>query len=369
MRTSLPEFALTTIVGSVSFAVGVAFGWAARSSEFCTMGALSDLILMGESRRLRAWVLSMAVAMLGSQALQAGGLVNLGKSIYLGGSIAWAGAILGGLMFGFGMTLAGGCGGKTLVRLGGGNLKSLVVALVIGLLATMTLKGLLAMERIAIEQATAIAPARLGATDQSLPALLAVLGIPAGMARTLAVTLLAGGALLWCLKDSAFRASRGTAVGALVIGLTIPAGWAITGILGADDFDPVPLTSFSFIAPLGDGLMYLMTYTGSTINFGIAAVAGVVTGSFLSAWRSGTFAVEGFADTADMKRHLAGAILMGIGGILSMGCTIGQGLTGLSTLSLTSILAVASIIMGAVFGLRSLEAGGLAAGLKAMLRR
>ena len=364
----MPEIALTTIVGSATFAVGAAFGWAARSSEFCTMGALSDLILMGDRRRLRAWVLAMAVAMLGSQALQAAGLVNLGKSIYVSGSIAWAGAILGGLMFGFGMTMAGGCGGKTLVRLGGGNLKSLVVALVIGLFATMTLKGLLAMERIAIEQATAIAPARLGATDQSLPALLAAAGLPEGMARPLAVTLLAGAALIWCLKDAAFRVSGRTVGGALVIGLAIPAGWAITGILGADDFDPVQLASFSFIAPLGDGLMYLMTYTGSTINFGIAAVGGVITGSFLSAWLSGTFAVEGFADTADMTRHLAGAILMGTGGILSMGCTIGQGLTGLSTLSLTSILAVGSIILGAVLGLRSLEEGGLAAGLKAMLR-
>jgi uncharacterized membrane protein YedE/YeeE len=365
----LPEIALTTIVGSATFAVGAAFGWAARSSEFCTMGALSDLILMGDRRRLRAWVLAMAVAMLGSQALQAAGLVNLGKSFYVGGSITWAGAILGGLMFGFGMTLAGGCGGKTLVRLGGGNLKSLVVALVIGLFATMTLKGLLAMERIALDQATAIAPARLGASDQSLPALLTAAGLPEAIARPLIVALLAGTALVWCLKDAAFRTSKGTVWGALVIGMTIPAGWAITGILGADDFDPVQLASFSFIAPLGDGLMYLMTYTGSTINFGIAAVGGVIAGSFLSAWLSGTFAVEGFADTSDMKRHLAGAILMGTGGILSMGCTIGQGLTGLSTLSLTSVLAVTGIILGAVLGLRSLEEGSLAAGLKAMLGR
>jgi hypothetical protein len=333
------------------------------------MGALSDLILMGDRRRLRAWVLAMAVAMLGSQALQATGLVNLGKSIYVGGSIAWAGAILGGLMFGFGMTLAGGCGAKTLVRLGGGNLKSLVVALVIGLFATMTLRGLLAVERIAMEQATAIAPVRLGAADQSLPALLAAAGLPEGFARPLVVALLAGAALFWCLKDAAFRASRGKVAGALVIGLAIPTGWAITGILGADDFDPVQLASFSFIAPLGDGLMYLMTYTGSTINFGIAAVGGVVTGSFLSARLSGTFAVEGFADTADMKRHLAGAILMGTGGILSMGCTIGQGLTGLSTLSLTSVLAVGGIILGAIVGLRSLEEGNLLAGLKAMFGR
>lgn len=364
----MSEIPLTTIVGSATFAVGAVFGWAARTSEFCTMGALSDMVLMGDRRRMRAWVLAMAVALLGSQALQAAGLLDLRKSIYLGGSIAWAGAILGGLMFGYGMTLAGGCGSKTLVRLGSGNLKSLVVMLVTGLFATMTLKGLLAMERIAIEQATNIPPARLGAVDQSLPALLAGLGLPDAAARLLAVMVLAGGALAWCLRDAGFRAARGMVAGALAIGLTIPAGWAITGILGADDFDPVALASFSFIAPMGDGLIYLMTYTGSTITFGIAAVGGVIAGSFLAARLSGSFAVEGFADTADMLRHLTGGALMGTGGILAMGCTIGQGLTGLSTLSLTSLLALGAIIAGGLWGLRSLEAGGPLSGLRALLR-
>ena len=364
----MSEIALTTIVGSATFVVGGAFGWAARSSEFCTMGALSDLVYLDDRRRLRAWVLAMAVAMLGSQALHHSGLINLGKSMYLSGSIAWAGAILGGLMFGYGMTLAGGCGSKTLVRLGGGNLKSLVVAVMIGLFATMTLKGLLAMERIAIEQATNIAPARLGAADQSLPALLALVGVPPAVGNLLIVAALAGGALVWCLRDGAFRAARGTLAGALVIGLCIPAGWAITGILGADDFDPVTLASFSFIAPMGDGLIYLMTYTGSTITFGIAAVGGVIAGSLAAARLSGSFAVESFTDSADMLRHLVGGALMGTGGVLAMGCTIGQGLTGLSTLSLTSVLALGAIITGGIWGLKSLEEGGTLPGLKALLR-
>ncbi len=363
----MSEIPLTTIVGSATFAVGAVFGWAARTSEFCTMGALSDMVFMGDRRRMRAWVLAMAVALLGSQALQAAGLVDLRKSIYLGGTIPWAGAVLGGLMFGYGMTLAGGCGSKTLVRLGGGNLKSLVVMLVVGLFATMTLKGLLAMERIAIEQATGLSPARLGAADQSLPALLAGMGLPAAVSRPLTVAVLAAGALVWCLRDAGFRAARGTVAGGLTIGLTIPAGWAITGILGADDFDPAPLASFSFIAPMGDGLIYLMTYTGSTITFGIAAVGGVIAGSFLAARLSGSFAVEGFTDTADMLRHLGGGALMGTGGILAMGCTIGQGLTGLSTLSLTSLLALGAIIAGGLWGLRSMEEGGPLPGLRALL--
>ncbi|BAE49661.1 Predicted transporter component [Paramagnetospirillum magneticum AMB-1] len=365
----LSEIALTTLVGSAGFAVGAVFGWAARASDFCTMGALSDMVFLGDRRRLRAWVLAMAVALLGSQALQAGGWINLDKSIYLGASLPWAGAILGGLMFGYGMTLAGGCGSKTLVRLGGGNLKSLVVVLVTGLFATMTLKGLLAMERIALEQATNIAATRLGASGQSLPALLAGWGLPEAVGRPLAVAVLAGGALIWCLKDAAFRTAGSTLAGALVIGLTVPAGWAVTGILGADDFDPVQLTSLSFISPMGDGLMYLMTYTGATISFGVAAVGGIVAGSFLAARLGGSFALEGFADTADLLRHLGGAALMGIGGIMAMGCTIGQGLTGLSTLSATSFLALASIILGGVIGLRSLDEGGLRGGLRSFLSR
>jgi len=364
----LSEIALTTLVGSATFAVAALFGWAARASDFCTMGALSDVVFMGDRRRLRAWVLAMAVALLGSQGLQAAGLVDLRKSIYLGPSIPWAGAILGGLMFGYGMTLAGGCGSKTLVRLGGGNLKSLVVVLVVGLFATMTLKGLLAMERIAIEQATSLSAARLGAADQSLPAMLAGLGLPLTAARVLVVTVLAGGALIWCLRDGAFRAARGKVAGAVVIGLCVPLGWTITGILGADDFDPVPLASFSFIAPMGDGLIYLMTYTGSTITFGVAAVGGIIAGSFLSARLSGSFAVESFTDTADMLRHLAGGALMGTGGIMAMGCTIGQGLTGLSTLSLTSVLALGAIIAGGILGLKALEEGGLLPGLRALLK-
>ena len=156
--------------------------------------------------------------------------------------------------------------------------------------------------------------------------------------------------------------------GAAIIGLCIPAGWAITGILGADDFEPTPLASFSFIAPMGDSLFYLMTYTGSTVSFGIAAVGGVIAGSFAVSRFDRSFALEGFTDAADMLRHLAGAALMGTGGILAMGCTIVQGLTGLSTLSATSFLALAAIIGGGVWGLRSLEEGGPVAGLRAMLQ-
>ena len=361
----MTEIAISTIVGSASFLAGGVFGAATRASDFCTMGALSDIVFLSDWRRMRAWVLAMAVAMLGSQALQASGLIDLGKSIYLSGAVAWAGALIGGLMFGFGMTMTGGCGSKTLVRIGGGNLKSLVVMLVIGLFATMTLKGLLALPRIGLEQASNIA---VGGGNQSLPSLLTRLGVHAAVAKVLPVAL-AGAMLAWSLRSDAFRASRLVVGASVVIGLAIPAGWAITGILGNDDFEPTALASFSFIAPMGDGLIYLMTFTGSTINFGIAAIGGVMAGAFVAAKAQGNFAVEGFTDRSDMLRHLAGAALMGTGGVMAMGCTIGQGLTGLSTLSLTSIIAIAAIITGGIWGLKSLEEGSVTGGLRALLRR
>lgn len=353
----MSEIPLSTLVAAAAFGIGLIFGIAARASDFCTMGALSDWVYLGETRRLRAWMLAMAVALAGTQVLHAFGRIDLSRSLYLSGPFAWGGAVLGGLAFGYGMTLAGGCGSKTLVRLGGGNLKSLVVVLVTGLFATMTVKGLLAHGRIALDKA-----ASLPLGDQSLPTLL---GLGGGPGRFALIAVPAGAVLLWCLSDRGFRRRPRAALGALVIGTCIPAGWAITGILGADEFEPTPLASYSFIAPMGDAMLYLMTFTGATLTFGIAGLGGVVAGAFLAARLSGTFALEGFADTADFKRHLLGAALMGTGGVLAMGCTIGQGLSGLSTLSLTSILALAAIITGGVWGLRALEEGGPAAGLRA----
>ena len=364
----MSELPITTIVGGAAFVAGLIFGATAQRTNFCTMGALSDIVFMGDWRRFRAWMLALAVGMIASQAMHHAGLIDLGKSIYLQGPLAWAGAIIGGLLFGFGMTLAGGCGNKTLVRIGGGNLKSLVTFLVVGLFAYMTLKGLIGLGRVQIESLTNVAMAGTAA-NQGLPALLAALGLAEGVARWLVVAAVAGGLLVFCFKDADFRAAPHDIVGGLIIGLMVPAGWAITGVLGNDEFDPVQLSSFTFVAPIGDTMMYLMTYTGSTINFGIAAVGGVIAGSFLSSLAGRSFHVEAFSDAADMGRHLVGAAMMGIGGVMAMGCTIGQGLTGISTLSATSVFALAAILFGGVWGLKYMEEGSVGAALKAVLAR
>jgi uncharacterized membrane protein YedE/YeeE len=365
----MEEMEIGTIVAIAGFVLGGAFGATAHRTNFCTMGAISDMVFMGNWNRMRAWLMAIAVAMFVSQAMHALGVVDLYDSIYLTPMFGWAGAIIGGLMFGFGMTMGGGCGNKTLVRLGAGNLKSLVVAIVLGIFAYMTLRGLIGMGRVQMEAVTNI---DLSETygSQGIPDLLVgMTGASPEMLRWIVTFLLGGGLLAFCFKDAGFRASKRDMAAGLIIGLLVPAAWYATGVIGYDDFEPTALGSFTFVNPTGESIMYLMTFSGATINFGIAVVGGVIAGSFIMAMATSTFAVESFADANDMIRHLIGAALMGTGGILAMGCTIGQGVTGMSTLALGSVIALASIIAGGVYGMKYLEEGSFGGALAAMFSR
>lgn len=365
--TDLP---ITTIVGAAGFAAGIVFGATAQRTNFCTMGAISDIVFMGDWRRMRAWLLAISVAILSTQAMSAAGMVDLAKAIYLTPNFGWLGAILGGLLFGFGMTMTGGCANKTLVRIGGGNLKSLVVFLVLGLFAYMTLRGLTGLARVRMEGAANIDLTAHGLTGQGLPEMLAAAtGIGHAAARWGLAAVASLGLAVFCFKDPAFRTSPRDIVAGLVIGLMVPAGWWITGVLGNDDFSPTALASFTFVAPIGDALQYLMTFTGATIDFGIATVGGVIAGAFLMAAATRSFRVEGFVDTPDTLRHVGGAAIMGIGGVLSLGCTIGQGLTGMATLAAGSLLALLSIVLGGVLGLKTLEQGTFVGAVRAVLAR
>lgn len=362
--------ATTTIVGIGGFVIGLVFGAAVQSTNFCTMGGISDFVLMGDGRRFRAWILAIAVAIIGTQALHFSGVVDINKSIYLTSNLGWLGAILGGAMFGFGMTQAGGCGSKTLARLGAGNLKSFVVAVVLGITAYMTLRGLFALVRVQLENATNVDLKTHGLGNQNLGEMAgAAMGLAAGPARAAAAAALALAFLIFCFKDAAFRRSVPNIAAGLIIGLTAVAGWVVTGVLGSDDFNPTPLASVTFVAPVGESLQYLMTFSGSTINFGIAVVGGVICGSFLTAVMTGTFRIESFADSGDFVRHLGGATLMGVGGVMALGCTIGQGITGMSTLALGSMLAWLSILGGGYFGIKYLEEGSFGGAIRAVFVR
>ena len=260
-------------------------------------------------------------------------------------------------MFGFGMTLGGGCGNKTLVRLGAGNLKSLVVALCIGLFAYMTLRGLIGLARVSLETFTVVELNSWGFESQGLPDFLSTFGLSKETCRIILLILLAGGGVVFCFKCEKFRSSKIDIIAGFLIGLFVPAAWYVTGVFGYDEFEPTPLASLSFIAPVGESVQYLMTFTGSTINFGIAVVAGVIFGSFLTAKITGEFKIEAFNGATDMIYHIFGGALMGIGGVLALGCTIGQGVTGLSTLAVGSFIALFSILLGGLCGMKYLEEG------------
>ena len=341
-------------VAMLGFLVGIVFGAVVNKTNFCTMGAISDWIKIGSKDRLRAWFLAIGIAILASQVMQAQGLIDLSEVMYLTPNFGWLGHIVGGLLFGIGMTLASGCGQRTLVRVGGGNLKSLVVLILLGLTAYMTMRGLLALVRVNGIEVTNIGLAGSGIPDQGMGTLIAA---GAGLENTILVNwvvtaLLGGGLIVYAFAARSFRHSFDNILAGIAIGLIIPAGWYITGVIGFDDFDPVRLGSYTFIAPTGESLMYLMTFTGSTINFGIAAVFGVILGSFLFVVATGRFRLETFTDRDDMIRHIVGGITMGFGGVLALGCTIGQGVTGMSTLALGSLLSLISIIVGSALTMK-----------------
>ncbi len=295
--------------------IGLSYGAIGLLSGFCLMSSLRGWWAEGDSRLIRTFALALGVAIAATQLLAAGGAVDLAKTIYLQPSFSAPLMFFGGLLFGYGMVLSNGCGSRALVLLGRGNLRSFVVVIVLGIVAQMTLKGL-------------IAPARIAAS------------------------LVSGGLIIFAFAHAPFQRAWGQIAAGLAVGLLVAAGWFATGYLGADDFNPAPVTSLTFIAPIADTLQYAMLSTGLTLNFGIATVTGVFAGSLLTALATGRFHWEGFTSSRHMLRSAGGAALMGAGGAMAYGCSIGQGLTGLSTLALASFVAVAGILVGTAAGLR-----------------
>lgn len=330
------------------FAIGLVFGAVGQRTGFCLTRALHGFWITGEHNKLRAFALALAVAILGSQTLDAVGLVDLKRSIYLATGFSWFLFPLGGAMFGYGMIMANGCGARALVLLGQGNLRSFVVLVCLGIAAYATLTGLIAPLRTTIAMLTTPA---FSSVPLTLAALVAGPTSVAGLRLTIALALAAALAL-YALASPAFRASPRDMTGGLIVGALVPAGWLATGVLGADEFEPVPLASLTFIAPIGETIQYLMLATGTPLRFGVAVVAGTFFGALLAALGSGSAALEGFSTPQRMLRSMAGGALMGVGGALALGCSIGQGLTGLSTLALGSLLAAGGIFAGASLALR-----------------
>ena len=358
---------LPLVVASLAFALAFVFGAVANRVNFCTMGAIADVVNFGNWHRMRMWVLAIAVAIAGSAILVLTGSVDLKKSIFTGARVAWVSAIVGGFLFGFGMTLASGCGSKTLIRAGAGNLKSWIVFVMIGIAAYMTLRGLFAVWRTNALDVWRFDLTPLGAATSDLPTILAALGIPAVKAwLPFAVAALLA---VFVFKDAEFRKSPELIAGGIVVGLVVVGGWYVSGHLGYVSEDPATLEekffgtnsnrleSFSFVAPIAYTIELLMFWSDQSriVTFGIAAVLGMLLGSAAYALVSRTFRWEGFGSTEDVANHIVGGVLMGFGGVTALGCTIGQGITGVSTLAVGSFLALAAIIGGCVAAIKYQE--------------
>ena len=340
----LDDVAPHLVRAGIGALAGLVLGFAARSSRFCTLGAIEDAVYARDTRRLRAWGLALAVAIAGTHALAVGLGFDLSRAIYSGPRVEWAGALVGGLMFGFGMALVGTCGFGSLLRLGGGDLKALMTVLILGVSAMMAMRGLTGIVRLHLLDPLAVI---LPQPSQRLPVVLGLSEIGGAalafvFAAVLAAVSVVGSGLRWA----------GQLPGAAVmIGLMIVAGWWATGVAGDDPFAARRVESFSFVAPVGETLLFSMLASGMRPDFPVGAMTGVLVGAWLAARRDGQFRWEGPDDSREMKRHALGAFLMGTGGIAALGCTIGQGLTGLSTLSIGSLLAMSSIMIGARLGL------------------
>ncbi len=356
---------LSKTVLLATFAITFLLGAVMQKTGFCSMGAVSDIFIMSSWDRLKQWFLAIGVAIIGFALMSYLGFIDPLKSIYTGTKFLWLSTLVGSTLFGFGMVLASGCGSKTLVRIGGGNLKSIIVFMVLGLSAYMTMKGFLGLIRINTLDSVYIALN----TPQDLPSILSPM---TGIARNnlhLVLGLLIGFAFIaYALVNKVFWTAENLFAG-LFVGLAICAIWWVSGSLGFVAEDPNTLEevflttnsgrmeSLSFVAPYAYTLDLLMLYsdTSKVMSLGIVAVIGMISGAACSALLTKTFRWESFRNSEDTANHLVGATLMGFGGVTALGCTVGQGLSGISTLAIGSFLALPGFIFGAYLALRYLQ--------------
>ena len=334
---------------------GAVLGFAARSHHFCTLSALERHWYAGDSTGLRTWVMAAAVAMAATQLLAFAGSADISSSFYLSPLFGWTGAILGGFAFGIGMALVGTCGFGAAVRLGGGSLRGLIVLIVLGLSALSAQKGLIAQARVHVVDNRAIDLSFAG--DQSLGSIASTfagldLRLPIGLAIA---ALLAA----WVLRDRRWRANRAHLWTAAAVGGAVSFGWLATTLASRHAFQPVQIETASYVVPVGDTLLQFVTYTGVLPDYGVGLLIGTIAGAALAAWRGGDIRWEACDDARELGRHLAGAFLMGVGGVFAMGCTIGQGISAASALAISAPVVMLSIAAGARVGLAWLLEGSL----------
>jgi hypothetical protein len=343
MTGQMSEPVLVALVGLFG---GLLLGLAARIGRFCTLGAIEDLYYGENPLRLRMWGVAIGVSVIGTFGLSATGLLDLDQTLYLGRAWNPFASVFGGLVFGYGMALAGNCGYGALARVGGGDLRALMIVMVMGVSAYITLGGPLSGLRLRVFGADAQTDAAPGFAQ--LAANLTGLSVEAaGLAigsLILAATLL----------SRSLRAAPGHILWGAVAGIAVVSGWAGTHWVASHGYDATPVVSHTFSAPLGETLLYAMTSSGNTISFGTGSVAGVVLGALIGSLIKGHFRWEACDDPRELRRQLLGAALMGMGAVVAIGCSVGQGLSGFSTLAYSAPVTLLCIMAGAALGLRQL---------------
>ncbi|MEH6521757.1 YeeE/YedE family protein [Sulfitobacter sp.] len=338
-----------TLVALIGLVGGLFLGLAARIGRFCTLGAIEDLYYGDNSLRLRMWGIAIGVAIIGTFGLSAFGLLDLQQTLYL--SLRWNpfASVVGGLLFGYGMALAGNCGYGALARVGGGDLRSLLIVLIMGISAYVTLGGPLSGVRIWLfgpaeptDGTPSYANALANATGLSVDATGIVIGLVI---------------LLLTLLNRDLRASSSHIVWGAVVGLAIVSGWAGTQWVSSNGFDATPVVSHTFSAPIGETMLYAMTSSGNSISFGTGSVVGVIVGAFFGSLLKRQFRWEACDDARELRRQILGAVLMGVGAVIAIGCSVGQGLSAFSVLAYGAPLTLGCIMIGSAIGLRQLILG------------
>ncbi|MDX8350839.1 YeeE/YedE family protein [Cognatiyoonia sp. IB215182] len=328
---------------------GILLGLAARLGRFCTLGAIEDYVYGGSDKRLRMWIMAIGVAVTGSFGLMAFGAVAAEQSFYLAQAWSPVAAISGGLIFGYGMAMAGNCGYGAVARLGGGDLRSFVIVVVMGITAYATISGPGAYLRILIFPPQPLADAPQGIAHW--------LGGLSG-APVWAIGCLIGVALIGAaLSSQALRKDGAAVFWSAIVGLAVVSAWVTTSWIAAKGFDGTPVVSHTFAAPIGETILYFMTASGQTLSFAIGSVAGVWVGAFVGSLIKGHFRWEACEDPRELRRQIIGAAMMGVGAVLALGCSIGQGLSAFSLLAFSAPLTFLAIIAGCWLGLRHLVEG------------
>lgn len=336
-------------VALIGLVGGIVLGLAARIGRFCTLGAIEDYLYANDDRRLRMWAVAIGVAVIGSHVAMALGLLDPASSAYLAQTWNPIGSIVGGLMFGYGMAISGNCGYGALARLGGGDLRSFVIVLILGLSAYVAMSGPLAYVRVWVF------PVEMDVSDPQSISMLAerMTSVPAWLFGSV----IGGALLVFALASQRFRNSPSQVLWGAAVGMAILSGWLGTSWVATYGFDGEPVQTHTFAAPLGDTIFYLMTASGTTLSFAVGSVSGVLIGAFLGSWSKGHFRWEACEDPRELKRQMLGAAIMGPGAIIAVGCSVGQGISAFSLLAYSAPVAFAAIFAGAALGLRQLVSG------------